>query len=580
MADNPSVEFNNGQPSYIAFKDVNKDMQASGLDLAPTINWYQANSALLSRKLDNRLTSSEPTEMPLQTEGLDHLALSEEELKRLYGLFPSKARNRSIAGELIGEGSLWFHKDSTPESPKPTTNPDDRLSNTAIIPGYTDYSKWPKAGIHLYELPSDIFENKQDIAKLITAETFVHEYFHTLTTNLVYGSNYVKLPDGRLVEGFDYILQVFGTLAEGHDPISHYSSFYRNQDRTFKSLAEDGNVLKTAVAEELCESGASYLLGFASGSLGDISETPLADRTEIELFIQDFLEVEVMPESALSAEEIKNKVNPEDLTNEYKVKAARTSTPAGQFSDGSPGLTEEEIEVMNEEAREVIHQKEEFIQELEHSGKINATYANVLLSIRSYTGSGRNSEFQKVKVAVASNERKLPVSYSVNVGGGLDWQWPVASGVRELDLVDFELSTPHLRQQLIESIKEFDEAANVEENRVTFSLDFGNGPEKITVNILPIMVQDYSAAKPLDGVFESHGPTKDITDRTKTPVSPDIAKQLHDGAIICNFDYYSTSEHSPSGLMNLAEISGKKIFEVADVDALKKVSQEAIVKKK
>jgi len=67
------------------------------------------------------------------------IGLSSTEIAGLFYLFPENARNRSILRKVIGQPPSWFHRDSTREKPIPTTNQEEALSPTAIVPACIDY---------------------------------------------------------------------------------------------------------------------------------------------------------------------------------------------------------------------------------------------------------------------------------------------------------------------------------------------------------------------------------------------------------------------------------------------------------
>lgn len=161
----------------------------------------------------------------------------------------------------------------------------------AIIPGYTDYSKWPEAEITLYQIPEAAVSDKVVVA-LITAEAAVHEDSHGVTANLMYGDSFIKLPNGEVIHGQDFTTGVFGTLAEQHPPITHYSSQFRDKEGKFK---DDGQ-LKVSIGEELAETWTVFSLDYGSGVLTDMRIDPLADRPELKRITYHLMRSTIIPQ--------------------------------------------------------------------------------------------------------------------------------------------------------------------------------------------------------------------------------------------------------------------------------------------
>jgi len=263
--------------------------KTSGLDMKETIEWYKRSGIELPEVSGD---------FPFPVENQDLIGLSKKELGGLFSLFPKNARDRSILRKVVGQPATWFHKDSTSEQPIPTTNQDEALSPTATIPSYIDYTPWselktPTADIWLYQIPEDA--TPEDVRKIILSEGFVHEIGHSIVQPALYvGDHTLKFPDGKLVNGLEALLQ-FAELAEGHPPISRYASTYRGAGNKFESDNPDYNA-KTAISEEMCETIAAYLLKFAYCGNDARGRNPFEDRPEVEKFVRDFLEAELVKE--------------------------------------------------------------------------------------------------------------------------------------------------------------------------------------------------------------------------------------------------------------------------------------------
>ncbi|MSR86525.1 hypothetical protein EXS74_03970 [Candidatus Woesearchaeota archaeon] len=257
-----------------------------GLDMAEAIDWYESSG------IEFREHKEGPV-LPYPLEGRVHLELTEPDLYSLLELFPKAARQRSILQTIRGKPTTWFRRDSTAEEFQVTQDIEQSISPTALVPSFIDYGRWkntgtPSADIWLYKLPQEI---SRMVRRIILAQGFVHEYGHSIIAPALYTENYkLLLPSGREVEGLEYILE-FAKLAEEHAPISHYAATFRGEGNLFESANPTYNV-KTAIAEEMTETIAAYLLGFSFCEEEKRRTTPFIDRPEIQKGIEEFLAAE------------------------------------------------------------------------------------------------------------------------------------------------------------------------------------------------------------------------------------------------------------------------------------------------
>ncbi len=272
--------------------------KTSGLDMRETLEWYKNSGVVLPAIATNK-------NLPSPTENQDLIGLSNRELAGLFYLFPENARNRSILRKVVGQPTTWFHRDSTSEQPIPTTNREDAISPTSIVPSSIDYRPWrelkvPTADIWLYQMPKDAVS--EDVSRIVLSEGFIHEVGHSIVQPALYiEAHTLKFLDGRLVNGLEAMLH-FAELAEQHPPISHYASTYRGKNNKFESDNPNYNVesdnpnynVNTAISEEMCEAIAAHFLGFAYSGDNARCRNPFADRPEVRLFVIDFLNAELI----------------------------------------------------------------------------------------------------------------------------------------------------------------------------------------------------------------------------------------------------------------------------------------------
>ena len=259
----------------------------SGFDMGKTIEWYTQSEVKLPE-------TSVESKIPYQIINPGRIELTGRELSGLYDLFPSQARERMIVSQIIGQRSSWFRKDSTTTQPIPTNNLEEALSPTAIIPSYIDYSEWrasgkPTANIWIYEIMKELAPH--NIRKIIAGEGFLHELGHAIVQPAAYINDYkLKLPSGKEVFGLDCLMDL-ANIAEQAPPISHYASLYRGPTGHFDSPEEGYNLL-TSISEEIVETIAALLIGFAYSGDDSISKNPFAHREEMKRATTDFLHAE------------------------------------------------------------------------------------------------------------------------------------------------------------------------------------------------------------------------------------------------------------------------------------------------
>lgn len=257
----------------------------SGLDMRPTIEWYITQQEELLR----RLPMAFDTTSPFNVEDAQFFSFTNNRIDSIISLFPLNAltRSRLQTGSIIGKPSLYFSNEATPENISTTDNPSEALSSTAIIPSFTDNTRWRETGklssdIWLFQIPQQV---SPAVAEIIHTEGLIHEIAHTFVTQALFQDGYqLRLPDGNIVSAYDYLVE-FANAAEKHDPVSHYSSFYRKSGEEFVSLP--------AIEEEFVETVTARLLGFVYCDNPDRRLDPLSDRPEIIAMVDDFLHAEV-----------------------------------------------------------------------------------------------------------------------------------------------------------------------------------------------------------------------------------------------------------------------------------------------
>jgi hypothetical protein len=257
-----------------------------GYDMKDTLRWYTRNISRLSIG-NNRMRKN----YPIENQGLAQL--EPECIRNVISQFPRNARDRSIIDKISWQKPTWFAKETLETGvPTPTTDADNAISPTAIIPGYTGYylndAGRLRADIKLYQLE---FWIDPVVRQAVQTEAVAHEYAHTVIAPSLYGNQNLELPDGTIVNGEDFLMNI-GMKAEKRIPISNYAEVYRDfsasEGLPYKIMHGDK---KTAISEELAETIAAIVLPFALHNPQNISirNSHLANRREIVRGLEDFL---------------------------------------------------------------------------------------------------------------------------------------------------------------------------------------------------------------------------------------------------------------------------------------------------
>ena len=257
----------------------------SGLDMAPTIEWYSTNILELSTRLPRPI--DEPSLFKLQD--LFYSSLSITRVNALVNLFPEAAlaRSRLKSGAIIGKPTLYFGKDSLPGHQTTTSDRNEALSPTAIIPAFTDNGRWAElsSDVVLFAIPNEV---DPYVREVIHAEALIHEIAHTFISQALYDPEYeLRLPNGHVVNGRNFLIYEFGAKEEKYPPISHYASFFRKEGEEFA-----GEEIYTQIDEELAEVITAWLLGFAFSDRPEARLDPFADRPDVAEIVDAFLNAE------------------------------------------------------------------------------------------------------------------------------------------------------------------------------------------------------------------------------------------------------------------------------------------------
>ncbi|MBI4226121.1 hypothetical protein HY612_03335 [Candidatus Roizmanbacteria bacterium] len=259
----------------------------------------------------------------------------------------------------------------------------------------------------------------------------------------------------------------------------------------------------------------------------------------------------------------------------------------------SPGGWSDQFDSDQKEFHEKLIKQEEqdrvdrlrLIREAQTAGMISSQYARLLESIgTSSSGAVEGANLRKTNAALRLKGRLLPTGSKAPVayiGSGIDWQFAIALGARNIDMVDIGFAqSENMTKELLATVKQFDPNVTItsqEKPELHFELDLGKGLEDITLRLYGVEVSQYLPDYDLGGVIEFLGPSKGELDQSM-PVLPNVARRLSPASFVANFDFDSRFITENSGL-TLQTIGDQSYFVVDNKNATVKKSQESLQKK-
>lgn len=249
----------------------------------------------------------------------------------------------------------------------------------------------------------------------------------------------------------------------------------------------------------------------------------------------------------------------------------------GNWSTGPNLDVEDFARQLGQNLDQSAKRKNNLINQAITTSKITPEIAGLLRAIETSTfGDYESVNSRKIQSVLAFREEFLSVEGNfAYIGAGTDWQFPVALGLTQIDMVDIDY--PDIAHYLVDSIKEFDQDPSIKSEEggvsaIEFKVNLGEGDRKIVLNLIPGDVGSYISRSPLAGVIEVCGPSKS-NDGT-SPVLPNIAQSLKAGALILNLDSDPNRLRQESGLEVLGK-DGITLYTVTDKNRLISVSQQA-----
>ncbi len=225
--------------------------------------------------------------------------------------------------------------------------------------------------------------------------------------------------------------------------------------------------------------------------------------------------------------------------------------PPGGFIDESGVVTAPiEDDALREKARIAYDRKQTLIRQALAQGKIAQEYAALLQSMQTATADNEVATLEKVEASLQLKDElaeQFKTGRVAYMGSGTDWQFAVALGGRQIDMVDEVFAGAGRREELLESIQEIDPHATLNSDgipTIQFGINLGKGVESIELKLFGTNVTQYNAPEPLTGVVEFAGPTKGFVQ--DQPILPNVASKLSPGARILNFDYMKRPIAAPT----------------------------------
>lgn len=259
--------------------------------MQPTIVWYREH-------LDQILPLLPPAEEAVMSNFMFHQAegasagISEREMQGIIAQFPASARQRSNLELVELRGPRWFHRDSLNGAPKMTDDIREAISPMAFIPSMVhglkalDPTRIPSwlSVVTLFQIPVEAHVSA-DVARIIHAQGFAHEYAHTIVTPeiQVAGLPPLVLPEQDPIDPFELFVHYFDMI-EAAGPISHYASAYFTDGK----FSPGNNSGLTALNEQTVESIVAHLFGFAFRTDGQ-GLAPFEGRDALAAFVDTYL---------------------------------------------------------------------------------------------------------------------------------------------------------------------------------------------------------------------------------------------------------------------------------------------------
>ncbi len=206
------------------------------------------------------------------------------------------------------------------------------------------------------------------------------------------------------------------------------------------------------------------------------------------------------------------------------------------------------------------------------NGAITLQYADLLRKIQSSTFGAELADLQKVQTVLSMQDElglaNLGTGRVVYVASGIDWEFPVALGARDIDMVDLSFEktrSGNAKRDLLKSVREADPKATVSKNGdISFGIDLGGeGCENIDLHMIALDADSYTPTVPVQGVIEYNAPHS----TNKELVRGNILPSLSPGASVFNFDFYE--DYSPDGAVKKPMSQSTHYYKVEDPDRFK-----------
>lgn len=247
----------------------------------------------------------------------------------------------------------------------------------------------------------------------------------------------------------------------------------------------------------------------------------------------------------------------------------------------NPGSWSDEINVpqsfddfrnkFNADEEHATQEREKLISDSLIAHKITPQYADLLRKIKASTMGVELAKLTKVKIALETHAspdlNHLGAGRVAYIGSGYDWEFPVALGARDIDMVDSDLisSNKMSEQRIIESVKQIDpEVSSGDQRNVSFHIDVGNGPEEVLLHFKGTEADEYIPDCPVMGVLEFNSPDSSNGKLIRDNIMP----HLRSGSILFNFDH-SKKDDTPDGVREINSSRGS-ILKIRDIEKLKK----------
>jgi hypothetical protein len=222
--------------------------------LGKTTRWYSLRKPTIENSIERALDGTQMNEIYLLDEGI--VPVTPEEINRIYNSFGKNALDRSCLGVI-------HLRDTTNKINGPMDI--NKLIRSRQISDF-NLDREELIDKIAKDQKIEICGSRNKLCKSPDLEriVYIQKLYKEIAKTIIYPAQrdnpIIITPRGSRVMSQE-LIQEFKSLAEKHEPISLYSSYFRENSGHF--INSEDLPLNNSIAEEFAETIAAYFLGFA-----------------------------------------------------------------------------------------------------------------------------------------------------------------------------------------------------------------------------------------------------------------------------------------------------------------------------